>query len=63
MKVDNFSTKPIDKIHVAFDSKTLESLIREGKLHASDFNCLDNSSKKSVWAVIRSVTVSTVRLS
>ena len=63
MKIDNFSTKPIGSIHLAFDPNILESLIREGKLHASDFNCLDKTSKKGVWAMMRSVAASTIRLS
>jgi len=63
MKVDNSSIKQIGSIHLAFDPSTLESLIREGKLHASDFNCLDNTSKKGVWAMMRSVAATTIRLS
>lgn len=63
MKIDNVPTRHIDAIHLAFDPSTLESLIREGKLHVSDFNCLDKPSKKGVWALMRSVATSTIRLS
>ncbi|MDC9724605.1 MAG: hypothetical protein PSN44_01625 [Gammaproteobacteria bacterium] len=63
MKIDNFSIKQSDAIHLAFDPDTLESLIREGKLHVSDFNCLDKTSKKGVWALMRSVAAATIRLS
>ena len=63
MKIDNISTNQINTIHLAFDPRTLESLIRDGKLHASDFNCLDQTSKKGVWAMMRSVAASTIRLS
>jgi hypothetical protein len=55
MKQCNVSIKKTDVIHLAFDSHTLESLIRTGKLHASDFNCLDSSSKQGVWSMLRSV--------
>lgn len=40
-------------IEVAFDPHILESLIRAGKLHASDFNCLNQHSKKNVWSMLR----------
>ena len=63
MNIDNFSLSQAHPIHVAFDPDTLESLIREGKLHVSDFSCLDKPSQKGVWAMIRSVAVSTIRLS
>jgi len=63
MKIDNFQAHQIDSIHLAFDPNTLESLIREGKLHVSDFNCLDKTSKKGVWAMMCSVATSTLRLS
>jgi hypothetical protein len=42
-------------IHLAFSQDRLESLIREGKLQASDFNCLDKSSKRTVWSLLLSV--------
>lgn len=40
------------RIHLAFDKQRLESLIRDGKLHAADFNCLDPASKHAVWRVV-----------
>lgn len=57
----NISLSQTDTIHVAFDSEALELLIREGRLHVSDFSCLDKTSQKSVWAMIRSVAVNTLR--
>ena len=63
MKQCNVSTKEMDVIHLAFDPHTLESLIRTGKLHASDFNCLDSSSKQGVWSVLRSVAAGKIQLS
>lgn len=39
-------------IHFAFEQDKLESLIREGKLHAADFNCLDQTSKRTVWNLL-----------
>lgn len=63
MNIENFPIQSVPHIHVAFEPSTLESLIREGKLHASDFNCLDKSSQKGVWAMIRSAAASTLRLS
>lgn len=42
-------------IHLAFEQRRLETLIREGKLHAADFNCLDKSSKRTVWSLLLSV--------
>lgn len=62
MNVHNYSAAP-HPVHVVFDSATLESLIREGKLHVSDFNCLDTPSKREVWAMIRSVAINTIRQS
>ncbi|NRB65730.1 MAG: hypothetical protein HRU40_22375 [Saprospiraceae bacterium] len=62
MKQCNVSTKEMDVIHLAFDPNTLESLIRTGKLHASDFNCLDSSSKQGVWSVLRSVAAGKIQL-
>jgi hypothetical protein len=61
MKQCNITTKPADAIHLAFDSATLESLIRDGKLHASDFNCLDKSSKRGVWSLLRSVAADKIK--
>ena len=63
MKQCNVSIKKTAVIHLAFDSHTLESLIRTGKLHASDFNCLDNSSKRGVWSMLRSVAAGKIQLS
>jgi hypothetical protein len=62
MKLNKFTTSQVSTIHLAFNPSTLESLIREGKLHASDFNCMDKVSKRGVWAVMRSVAASTIRL-
>ena len=62
MNINNYSASP-HPVHVVFDSTILESLIREGKLHVSDFNCLDKPSKHEVWAMIRSVAINTIRQS
>ena len=42
-------------IHLAIDSAKLETLIRQGNLSVTDFSCLDISSKKGVWAMLRSL--------
>ncbi len=63
MTVDNLSDAHIDSIHLAFDATRLESLILEGKLHIADFTCLDETSKKGVWSMMRSVVMHTMRLS
>ena len=55
MKFDSAYTENSNLIHLAFDSNTLESLIRSGKLQVSDFNCLDKPSKQGVWSMLRSV--------
>ena len=54
MKTAQFNTHGRHSINLAFDETTLETLIREGKLHAADFNCLDRSSKKTVWNMLLS---------
>lgn len=51
MHTSNFSKTPTP-IHLAFSQERLELLIRQGKLHAADFNCLDRSSKKTVWGML-----------
>lgn len=48
-------------IHLAFTPDRLESLMRQGKLHATDFNCLDNKSKRTVWGVLLSVAAHKLR--
>jgi hypothetical protein len=63
MKFGSASTENTDVIHLSFDSNTLESLIRSGKLHAADFNCLDSSSKQGVWSMLRSVAAGKIQLS
>jgi hypothetical protein len=45
-------------IQVAFDPKTLASLISAGKLHASDFSCLNQESKQNVWSLLRNAAAS-----
>ena len=52
-----------DVIHLAFNSNTLELLIRSGKLHASDFNCLNQSSKRGVWSMLRAAAAGKITLS
>lgn len=48
-------------IHLAFDQQKLAALIREGKLHAADFNCLDPYSKKTVWTLLLSAAARGMR--
>jgi len=50
-----------ETIQVAFDPQTLASLLSAGKLHASDFSCLNNHSKQNVWSMLRSATVNKLR--
>lgn len=52
MKTAQLSTHHRHHIHLAFEQDKLESLIREGKLHAADFNCLDQTSKRTVWNLL-----------
>ena len=49
------NTQQTSIVNLAISPYKLESLIREGKLHPTDFNCLDTQSKKSVWGIIRSL--------
>jgi hypothetical protein len=44
-----------NEVHLAIAPYKLESLIREGKLNPTDFHCLDQQSKTSVWTIIRSL--------
>lgn len=59
----NVSTQQTDVIHLAFSSNTLELLIRTGKLHASDFSCLDQSSKRGVWSMLRTAAAGKISAS
>jgi hypothetical protein len=54
MKTAQFNTHGRHSIHLAFDENTLDTLIHVGKLHAADFNCLNKSSKKTVWNMLLS---------
>jgi hypothetical protein len=53
------TTKPV-QIHLAFDVDTLVGLLRAGKLHASDFKCMDPHSKYGVWAMMRHVAAAQI---
>ncbi|EMR13696.1 hypothetical protein MPL1_03213 [Methylophaga lonarensis MPL] len=48
-------------VHLAIDRQRLESLIKQGKLHADDFSCLDRQSKQTVWGVLLSTAASNIR--
>ncbi len=48
-------------IHLAFRQERLETLILQGKLHAADFNCLDSSSKRSVWSMLLAAAASRLK--
>ncbi len=54
MKTAQFNSQVEGSIHLAFDQDKLQRLIHEGKLHAADFNCLDKTSKRSVWNMLLS---------
>ena len=54
MKPDQLNNQANQTIHLAFEQETLEALIKTGKLHAADFNCLDKSSKTTVWSMLLS---------
>lgn len=55
MQPSGFSN-PTPTIRLAFSQDRLELLMRQGKLHAADFNCLDKISKKTVWGMLLSAT-------
>ncbi len=42
-------------IHLSIEPRCLESLLREGRLNIHDFNCLDYSSKRNVWSILRTL--------
>ena len=52
MNIAQSPSQPRQCIHLAFEEQRLESLIRDGKLHASDFNCLEQASRHVVWRVV-----------
>jgi hypothetical protein len=55
MKSAQLAKQANHSIHLAFEQDTLEALIQAGKLHAADFNCLDQTSKRTVWSMLLSV--------
>ena len=57
-----FVTTP-DLIHLAIAPNRLETLIKEGSLSVTDFSCLDNPSKRGVWAMLRSLAASKLQKS
>ncbi|MCX4187419.1 hypothetical protein [Methylophaga sp. OBS4] len=61
MKTAQLNLQGHHSIHLAFEQDKLEMLIREGKLHAADFNCLDKTSKKTVWGLLLSAAARTIR--
>jgi hypothetical protein len=52
MKFPFLSSGPSTKVHLAIGSDVLTTLINNGQLHAADFNCLNLSSKKTVWEIL-----------
>lgn len=52
-----------EQIKLVFNSSTLETLISEGHLRATDFSCLDAKAKTSVWQILGSITARSLRLS
>jgi hypothetical protein len=63
MKGNAYFVTTSNSIHLAIDPNRLETLIREGRLNVTDFNCLDNSSKRGVWAMLRSLAASKLQKS
>ncbi|WP_297807561.1 hypothetical protein [uncultured Methylophaga sp.] len=61
MKTAHIHNQGSSTIHLAFDQDRLEALIQEGKLHAADFNCLDKSSKRTVWSMLLSAAARTLQ--
>lgn len=55
MKNSYYLAVPSSLIYLAIDAGRLESLIKEGRLNVTDFSCLDSSSKKNVWTMLRSL--------
>jgi hypothetical protein len=55
MKNSRYLFAPSDSIYLAIDSARLERLIQDGSLNITDFSCLDTSSKKNVWTMLRSL--------
>ncbi|KGM05820.1 hypothetical protein LP43_2382 [Methylophaga thiooxydans] len=61
MKTAQFNSQAETSILLAFDQDKLERLIQEGKLHAADFNCLDKTSKRTVWNMLLSTAAKTLQ--
>jgi hypothetical protein len=55
MKPLLFESQHSPIVNLAITPAKLQSLMQEGKLHPEDFHCLDPKSKKSVWAMLRSL--------
>jgi hypothetical protein len=47
-------------VHIAISANTLASLIESGCIHAVDFKCLNDDSKKTVWKLLLSALKSTL---
>lgn len=60
MKSLTFTSHRHNIVNLAIDPDKLQALMREGKLHPSDFHCLDHQSKKSVWGILRSLAAITL---
>ncbi len=61
MKNQRYLVSSDHAIHLAIDPNRLETLIRNGNLNVTDFSCLDTSSKRGVWAMLRSLAASRLR--
>ncbi|WP_438970269.1 hypothetical protein [Methylophaga sp.] len=61
MKTAQINSQTKASILLAFEQDKLEMLIHEGKLHAADFNCLDKTSKRSVWNMLLSAAARTMQ--
>jgi len=55
MKSLFFESQPANIVNLAISPDKLQSLMQAGQLHPEDFHCLDPKSKKSVWAMLRSL--------
>ncbi len=63
MKVSQYPATSSEIIRVAIDPRRLESLIGEGRIDVTDFTCLDRTSKRGVWSMLRSLTASKLQKS
>jgi len=44
--------RPVTTVKLAMEPRVLAALLEKGELHATDFRCLDLSSKRIVWELL-----------